>query len=535
MSRASSARCWSQGRRQFLPAPSNFLRVPALTSPSRRRTSRRFLRNLTFIAVAHRPSFPDASWCAAFTVGATVSRSRKGGLSCLAQLVWLQRSRSQACCRARRIRGDRCRSRGDSRRDPATQGILRSAHPGARATAEGSRSQARDGTAQAARRRRHAPSRLAAAPTSSPAALAARSIRRSRRCCRACTRTCRRIRRIRDRRLRPERRHRPAKRGFSIGESELALSANVDDKFSGNPIFSLTPENTDRGRGSLRHVHRDSLRLHAEIRTLPLRHRLPERAAPARLGFLRRAARRTRRFSAASSRATACSSSGWRRPIISSSSAARSATARAFPARDATRTASARRRLRPRGRRHRREPQLARGLSYLQTAAERSRVRADRPRGQRGAARLFRQEPARDRRLRLEMGAERQRDGDQLQAAGRVFLAQGERRSHLRRRRRARPHQHVDLLVAAERLVPRRASTSSCRTGASARATTGSTRAASTTAPTASTSRRIVQSAALLGDARLHAVGVQPLPRAVAAKQGAARASPTTSSSCNTS
>ena len=36
----------------------------------------------------------------------------------------------------------------------------------------------------------------------------------------------------------------PPKRGFSIGESELALSANVDDKIFGNLIFSLTPENT---------------------------------------------------------------------------------------------------------------------------------------------------------------------------------------------------------------------------------------------------------------------------------------------------
>jgi len=36
----------------------------------------------------------------------------------------------------------------------------------------------------------------------------------------------------------------PAKRGFSIAESELALSANVDDKFYGNLIFSLSPENT---------------------------------------------------------------------------------------------------------------------------------------------------------------------------------------------------------------------------------------------------------------------------------------------------
>ncbi len=35
----------------------------------------------------------------------------------------------------------------------------------------------------------------------------------------------------------------PAKRSFSIAESELALSASVDDKFYGNLIFSLTPDN----------------------------------------------------------------------------------------------------------------------------------------------------------------------------------------------------------------------------------------------------------------------------------------------------
>ena len=34
------------------------------------------------------------------------------------------------------------------------------------------------------------------------------------------------------------------KRGLSLGESELAISANVDDKFFGNLIVSLTPENT---------------------------------------------------------------------------------------------------------------------------------------------------------------------------------------------------------------------------------------------------------------------------------------------------
>ncbi len=36
----------------------------------------------------------------------------------------------------------------------------------------------------------------------------------------------------------------PGRRGFSLGESELALYANVDDKFAGNLIVSLSPENT---------------------------------------------------------------------------------------------------------------------------------------------------------------------------------------------------------------------------------------------------------------------------------------------------
>ncbi|MFI4953530.1 MAG: hypothetical protein ACHP7M_10365 [Burkholderiales bacterium] len=36
----------------------------------------------------------------------------------------------------------------------------------------------------------------------------------------------------------------PGRRGFSLGESELAISANVDDKFAGNLIVSLAPENT---------------------------------------------------------------------------------------------------------------------------------------------------------------------------------------------------------------------------------------------------------------------------------------------------
>lgn len=36
----------------------------------------------------------------------------------------------------------------------------------------------------------------------------------------------------------------PGRRGFSLGESELTLSANVDDKFSGKLTVALSPENT---------------------------------------------------------------------------------------------------------------------------------------------------------------------------------------------------------------------------------------------------------------------------------------------------
>src|SRR5512146_1361756 len=36
----------------------------------------------------------------------------------------------------------------------------------------------------------------------------------------------------------------PGRRGFSLGESELGFQANVDPLFSGNLIFSITPEDT---------------------------------------------------------------------------------------------------------------------------------------------------------------------------------------------------------------------------------------------------------------------------------------------------
>ena len=172
---------------------------------------------------------------------------------------------------------------------------------------------------------------------------------------------------------------------------------------------------------------------------------------------------RIRRSSAASSRATACSSSGWRPPTRSSNSARDRRRRRAFPVRTATRTASEAGRVRPRRWRHWREPQLARGLSYLLIAAQRPRIRADRSRRQRRAGQLRRQEPARDRRLRLEVRAERQRAGDATSSC-RASTSGGARAAISRTTATARSAltQTSSYSVAAERLVRRRASTSSC-------------------------------------------------------------------------
>ena len=95
------------------------------------------------------------------------------------------------------------------------------------------------------------------------------------------------------------------------------------------------------GRRSVRVRDRTGLRPRAQVRPLLLGHRLPERAAPARLGFLRRAARLPGVSRRPVLRPMACSSSGLRRPTSSSSSAPRSAMATAFRAASAIATASA--------------------------------------------------------------------------------------------------------------------------------------------------------------------------------------------------
>ncbi len=83
----------------------------------------------------------------------------------------------------------------------------------------------------------------------------------------------------------------PPKRSFGLGETELNISANIDPYFRGVAIASLAPEGRGQRRGGVLPDARAVARLYAQRRAFFFRHRLPERAAPARVGFSGRAAR----------------------------------------------------------------------------------------------------------------------------------------------------------------------------------------------------------------------------------------------------
>ena len=246
----------------------------------------------------------------------------------------------------------------------------------------------------------------------------------------------------------------PAKRGFSIAESELG--AHRQRRRQGlrqSHLLAVAGEHR-RGRGGLRPRHRGAVRLRAQVRALPVRHRLSQRPAPARLGFLRRAAR----LPGVS-----------RRPVPEQRAAGemggadrhvrrvrrRGRQRRELPRHRAQQERHRqRRRLRARRRRRRREQQLARrGCRTCRRAArDREYTQTDLA-GNDAHLAFSGAQPARDRRLRLEVGAQRQRAGHQLQAAGRVLLAPRKRRPHLRHRRRARPDANRRLRARSERLL----------------------------------------------------------------------------------
>ena len=401
-------------------------------------------------------------------------------------------------CAASGARRDRCRSRGDPRPDPATEGELRGAHPGARAAAEGRRGASRSRAPSHAA----APPRRRQPPPAAPPAVAgrsrrrgrasARSIPRSRRCCRAPTRNLSQDpNKYALSGFAPSGDIAPGKRGFSLGESELAISANVDDKFFGNLIVSLTPENTVVGRGGVRAATpapaTGSRR--SSGASSPASAISTTSTSTCGTSSTRRSS--TRRFSAASTTRRPAAEVGRADRHSSSSSAASSATAKAFPGRRATRTASARASptSTPAATSATSNSWRA-GLSYLQTRAQRSRLRADRRLRQR--SRRSASPAAASSRSPTSSGSTRPTaTRSRPTSSCRASISGGARAaiSPTTATARSGSTQHVELRRAAKRLV--RAGRLPVHAGVARRRALRPARSgpASTTAPTPRTSR----------------------------------------------
>ena len=98
----------------------------------------------------------------------------------------------------------------------------------------------------------------------------------------------------------------PPKRSFGLGESELAIAANIDPYFRGVVIASLTPENTVEVEEAYFQTLALPKGFTLKAGRFLVRHRLPERNPPARVGFPGRAAAVQGVSSADASSRTAC-------------------------------------------------------------------------------------------------------------------------------------------------------------------------------------------------------------------------------------
>ena len=266
----------------------------------------------------------------------------------------------------------------------------------------------------------------------------------------------------------------PAKRGFSIAESELGLSANVDDKFYGNLIFSLAPDNS------------------VEVEeAYGLFTAVPYGFAPkfgrflSAIGYLNDQHQHVWDFYDAPLPYQAFLGGQFHSDGLQLKWVAPTEIVPRVRRRDRRRLELPRhrpqqerhrrwRRLRPRRRRHRREQQLARRAFLPATAAERSAVRASRHRGQSMRRSAF---PAR------ASSRSPTSSGNGRRTAMRWTRISSFRANISGARRRAiSPTTAMARSASPARRTTRRAraagtstaSISSCRTGALARATTGS-------------------------------------------------------------
>ena len=181
----------------------------------------------------------------------------------------------------------------------------------------------------------------------------------------------------------------PPKRSFGLGETELAIVGQYRSLFPRRRDCVARARRRGRGRGGVLPDAGAAARLHAQGRALLLRHRLSERAAPARVGLPGRAAGVqgvSRQPAQAGRRAAQVDRAD--RPVCSSS-ARNSAPAISFPAATATRTASAAARC-SRISAATSAPSTAwrAGLSYLQHFARRPHLRRHRLARRRGDQQL---------------------------------------------------------------------------------------------------------------------------------------------------
>lgn len=311
-------------------------------------------------------------------------------------------------CRQRR------RTRRDPGADPATETKLRSPHRGPRSLLAGGRGEERQGPGAG----RFADGGHRGGRSGGNAS--GRQRRQQRLQSRHFSRTAGRLHppvegpgQVRDRRFCPERRHRPRQtrlqhRGIGTG---ILRQRRPQVLRQSDPCPDAGQQR--RGRGNVRRVHGATRRCDAKVRSLPVERRLPQRSAPACLGFLRCAAGLSGLF---------------RRPVQERRPAGEMACADRHLS--AVRRRSRRRIEFPRQRtqqwpqrhrrwraartcrwRHRRQQQLARWSVVAHPATERADPYGNRLQRQSGPTGIQRPQPGRDRRFRLEVRAQRQHQG----------------------------------------------------------------------------------------------------------------------------
>ena len=316
----------------------------------------------------------------------------------------------------------------------------------------------------------------------------------------------------------------PAKRGFSIAESELGFSANVDDKFYGNLIFSLAPDNSVEVEEAYGVFTAAPYGLAPKFGRFLLRRSVTSTTSISTSGISTTRRCPIRRFSAASSHNDGLQLK-WVAPTdIFLEFGGEIGDGSGFPGTERNKNG------------------IGGGAAYVHAGGDIGTSNSWRAGFSylqlRPDDRQYAQTDIAGNDAQIGFSGKSQLaiadfvwkwapNGNALDTnfklQGEYFWRKETRRSNLRRRRGARPHQHVELLVAPERLVHRRR--------LSVHAVLARGRALR---PTQHRNRRVrgerhlpragfVQSAALFGDARLDTVGVQPFPRAVAAEQDPAR------------